>query len=55
MFTGGVTRLSGPATAVFLVFLSSRAWLKMTVNPCAEAGLVASHSPNFGSCLPLFP
>ena len=56
LFIGGVTRLSGAATAVFLVFLSSRALLKMTVNPCAAPGLlVASHSPNFGSCLPLFP
>jgi len=54
-FLGGETILSGPATAVFIVFLSSRALLKMTVNPSAEPGLVASHSPNFGNGLALFP
>lgn len=32
-----------------LVFFSFRALVNITVNPSAEAGLLTSHSPNFGS------
>lgn len=34
------------------IFFSSRALLKITVKPSAEAGSLTSHSPNFGKGRP---
>jgi hypothetical protein len=40
--------------AVVAVFFSSRALLKITVKPSADAGSFTSHSPNLGNGPPAF-